>query len=198
MGETMSHEHLTEQEVNDLVAKDSPSDEQLGRIDECQLCSRSFSEAKALFEQIRQESKAEPSSDLWLRIEYQQKARLADRRSNRTIVSLLSIAASLLVIVGLQWNALNSDQSIQNQINAMMLKSQQFERELQVEQQNLAIQASDFSNSLSELFEIDQALQIAYQENQSDEAILSLWERRVNSLQKILEATSTPANLEII
>ena len=81
---------------------------------------------------------------------------------------------------------------------SMMLKSQQFERELQVEQQNLAIQASDFSNSLSELFEIDQALQIAYQENQSDEAILSLWERRVNSLQKILEATSTPANLEII
>lgn len=194
----MSHEHLTEQEISELVFENSLSDVQLGRLNECQLCSRNFSETKRLFEQIRQESKAEPSSDLWLRIEYQRKARLADRRSNRTIASLLSIAASLLVIVGLQWNALNSDQSIQNQINAMMLKSQQFERELQVEQQNLTIQASDFSYSLSELFEIDQALQIAYQENQSDEAILSLWERRVKSLQKILDAKSPPTNLEII
>lgn len=198
MGETMSHEHLTEQEISELAFENSLSDVQLGRLNECQLCSRNFSETKRLFEQIRQESKAEPSSDLWLRIEYQRKARLADRRSNRTIASLLSIAASLLVIVGLQWNALNSDQSIQNQINAMMLKSQQFERELQVEQQNLTIQASDFSYSLSELFEIDQALQIAYQENQSDEAILSLWERRVKSLQKILDAKSPPTNLEII
>ncbi len=194
----MRHEHLTEQEISELVFENSLSDVQLGRLNECQLCSRNFSETKRLFEQIRQESKAEPSSDLWLRIEYQRKARLADRRNNRTIASLLSIAASLLVIVGLQWNALNSDQSIQNQINAMMLKSQQFERELQVEQQNLTIQASDFSYSLSELFEIDQALQIAYQENQSDEAILSLWERRVKSLQKILDAKSPPTNLEII
>jgi len=109
-----------------------------------------------------------------------------------------AIAASLLMIVGLQWNTLTETTNLQNQIQANILQSQQLEKVLLSSQTNVTVSFSTQASVSQELLEIDEALQRAYLNNESQQQILQLWEKRVKILLESLTQEKEQTDLVTI
>ncbi len=88
--------------------------------------------------------------------------------------------------------------NLQNQIQANILQSQQLEKVLLSNQTNVTVSFSAQANISQELLDIDEALQQAYLNNESQLQILNLWEKRVKVLLESLTQEKEQTDLVTI
>lgn len=194
----MKHQHLLENEIIELVRQYRTSNEHPELIADCVECCRAYDANKKLFDGIIEDTLVAPAGDIWQRIELKREVVHHKKRNRRIMLSFGAIAASLLLVVGIQWNSLNQTTNLQNQIQANILQSQQLEKVLLSNQSNVTVSFSAQANISQELLEIDEALQQAYLNNESQQQILELWEKRVKVLLESLTQEEEQTDLVTI
>ncbi len=149
---------------------------------QCAACNKLFSDTEKLFTAVRLKTQEKPKNDLWPKIEMRHEFKRQEKRLRRKNWSFVSVAASLFIVIGFQWNMLNDDRSLQNKIQAVILQSQQLEQNLSLQ----SLRKTSYKSRLElskKLQQIDEDLQLAYQENKKQAIILDLWNQRIDILQ---------------
>jgi hypothetical protein len=198
-----SDQHITNEEMDHIIQ----SGEKPAHLEQCQQCQTEYHLSKNLFAQIVHDTQLSPSSNLWQKIEHKhqlkqyqldqkQQSKLRAQHSKYKNWSFVAIAASMLVVIGLQWNGLNVDRNIQNQIQANILKSQQLEKMYLSSSKTVGYSNNYLFNQ--QLQQIDEQLQNAYQQNRSAETILGLWNKRIGILKNKNKKKNSPNNIETI
>ncbi len=189
-------EHLSNDEIYEFLRQHDDEKVLPTHIEQCHACHKQYDAAKLLFLKLKQDSQKTPNNDLWSRIEFQHKYQQQEKRNQIKHWSFVSVAASLLLVVGLQWNSLNNSQSLQNQIQAAIFQSQRLEQQTQNNLQPVNYQTNLLLNR--ELRIIDEDLQLAYQQNKRQEIILDLWKQRIQVLSRTNFMTDKAHNIETI
>jgi len=194
----MNKEHLSQEQIHEFLRSHVDEDVLPRHAHDCEACHQLFVETTELFTQIKQTADLSPENDIWSKIEAQHKHEQHENKHRIKNWSFATIAASLLLIIGLQWNGLNQDRSIQNRIQVAIMQSQQLEKHL-INQQRF--EQASFGNNVevtSQISELDQAIQQAYLSNKAPEVILALWNKRVKALIRLSEEPKAEPSIEFI
>lgn len=190
------NDHLSHEAIYEFLRLHADEQISPSHIEYCSACRQDYDAARLLFTRLKHESQVAPNGHIWSRIETQHQLNQQKNRNRFKDWSFVSIAASLLLIIGIQWTNLNSERSADNQIQAAIIRSQQLEQQTQ---QN--IQPANYQVNLSiiqELQNIDEDLQLAYQQNKRQAIILDLWKKRIEVLIRANIKTNNNHNVETI
>ncbi|TQV72798.1 DUF3379 domain-containing protein [Aliikangiella marina] len=194
----MKHQQISETDIIELARQNRFKDTIPESVRASEDSRQLYLEHKALFETITEQTQLAPEGDIWQRIELKREVAQHKRKNRRIMWGLSAIAASLLMVVGLQWNAMTEATNLQNQIQANILQSQHLEKVLLSNQSNVTVSFATQANISQELLEIDEALQKAYLNNESQQQILKLWESRVRILLESLTQEEEQSDLVTI
>jgi len=210
----MNTAHINLDEIHQFLRQPTADSRVSTHIEDCNACRATFTEEQQLFEKMQTELLVSPKNDLWQQIEDKRnqqqnqhqnlhQGQQQTRRNRMKDWSFGAIAASLLLVVGLQWNSLSNQHNIQNQIQAAIFQSQKLENERLNRSVNTpqnyqqagyaAIDSTDL-----ELQAIDEKLQQAYQQNNTPSIILDLWKQRIEVLNNKNKENSTSLTIETI
>jgi len=189
--------HLSEIEIQEAVRTGQLTPKQQEHITKCSSCAGEYEKMKKLFAMIKSVEVKAPERDLWQGIAHRklQSSQKSHKLKNWSIVSL---AASLFIVIGIQWHGMNEQQFQQNQLQALMLQSQMLEKRLSENQQLTTTSSIAMLTLQQQLNEVDVELQNAYLNSVNATQIQTLWEKRIRILQQIQSLSVVDESIEII